>query len=647
MTSRHAVRGTLTRGISAVATLALTVGTLTATAAAAPIATSGDTASAKAPRAMSETANPSRYVEVKFTAGTQRSESLSSSMMSDDAVASFEPLFTSDVSQLRAMSDAAGDDVNLAAWHRIKVKDGHSPAALVAHLRTLSNVEMAYVAPSKPPAPPASMTSSLVSSTIAARDLEPKQVYLNGANDSGVDAKWAWDTPGGSGKNVSVVDIEYGWYTNHEDLTALRNAVISRGNVTASWEDHGTAVAGELWADRDGKGVTGIVYDSDAKLSHASFDNDWQPARAVETAIRNTTAGDVILLEQQIEGCGGGFAPVEVVPSVYDVIKAATGRGIHVVEAAGNGSQNLDSSCYGGAEFPGGKGDSGAIIVGAGSSSTCSRTPRKPMHYSSYGTRVDLQGWGECVYSTGFGDAEGRSNNTNYTKVFSGTSSAAPIVTGVVASVSSIAEERGLTLTPAEMRTLLKETGLAQTGRKNIGPLPNIRRAVEQLGGSGPAPTSTPTSTPTSSPTTFPTSTPTFPTSTPTFPTTSPTTSTPTATPTSGEGYYENATSQDIRDYRSASTSINSQTANADKVNLAITIAHSCSEQLQIAVTTPDGRRNVIKRSGYAWRCTPWSGTKDDTFTMRSKSDGQWTLEVSDRQRGHEGTLNSWAITLT
>ncbi|WP_168168486.1 S8 family serine peptidase, partial [Kytococcus sp. HMSC28H12] len=64
------------------------------------------------------------------------------------------------------------------------------------------------------------------------------------------------------------------------------------------------------------------------------------------------------------------------------------------------------------------------------------------------------------------------------------TSSASPIVTGAVALVSSIAQEKGVELDPAAMRTLLMETGTPQAGNDSahIGPLPNVVKAVEGLG---------------------------------------------------------------------------------------------------------------------------------------------------------------------
>ncbi|OFS10915.1 hypothetical protein HMPREF3099_08240 [Kytococcus sp. HMSC28H12] len=154
-----------------------------------------------------------------------------------------------------------------------------------------------------------------------------------------------------------------------------------------------------------------------------------------------------------------------------------------MVEAAGNGAQDLDDPCYGGEGFPDGKGDSGAIIVGAGASSRSGRTPGEVLSYSTYGSRVNVQGWGEMVASAGYGDLQGGDETVQYTDQFSGTSSASPIVTGAVALVSSVAQQKGVSLTPAQMRSLLVKTGTPQKGSGgHIGPLPNVLAAVNSLG---------------------------------------------------------------------------------------------------------------------------------------------------------------------
>jgi hypothetical protein len=89
------------------------------------------------------------------------------------------------------------------------------------------------------------------------------------------------------------------------------------------------------------------------------------------------------------------------------------------------------------------------------------------------------------VYTTGYRDLQGGTDpNLWYTKVFSGTSSASPIVASAAAVLISVAEGRGTTLSPATVRSMLAATGQPQQfGLKgDIGPLPNLKAAINALG---------------------------------------------------------------------------------------------------------------------------------------------------------------------
>jgi hypothetical protein len=71
-----------------------------------------------------------------------------------------------------------------------------------------------------------------------------------------------------------------------------------------------------------------------------------------------------------------------------------------------------------------------------------------------------------------------------YTGVFSGTSSASPIVAGAVANLQGIAfDQSGIPLTPLKIRTLLVQTGSPQLGNtaEHIGPRPDLQQAIAQL----------------------------------------------------------------------------------------------------------------------------------------------------------------------
>ena len=193
--------------------------------------------------------------------------------------------------------------------------------------------------------------------------------------------------------------------------------------------------------------------------------------------------GDIALIEQHFPNmsagpcpnmcnCGQfGFVAVETAPFEHGAITVTTGAGIVVVEAAGNG-QTLVT--------PASTIDSGAIIVGASDSAGLGI----PECFTNFGPRVNVRSWGDSVGSIGFGDdatlkANGNDNRQWYTRLFNGTSSASPIVTGVAALVQGTRAAVGLPkLSSTQMRSLLVSTGVPQSGGVAIGPQPDLRAVI-------------------------------------------------------------------------------------------------------------------------------------------------------------------------
>lgn len=311
----------------------------------------------------------------------------------------------------------------------------------------------------------------------------PSYTTLQGYRDAnpGVNMTATWALGNARGSGIKIADCEYGFRTAHEDLCGVTTepGQTPHPDVTTNgWDQHGTAVLGELIGRDNGYGCTGLAPDA-----APSFFSEWtveggsRRVTAIANAIASVGAGDVVLLEMQAGLPGGGYGPAELDPAVWLVVKSGTDAGVIVVGAAGNGAQDLDSSFYD--EYRS-RGDSGAIIVGAGSADTA----HQPLGFSTYGARVNVQGWGESVVSTGYGDLAqlGGDVNQSYTSFFNGTSSASPIVAASVASLQSYAvSSLGRRLTPLEMRSLLIETGTPQGAGVHIGPLPNVLAAIQQL----------------------------------------------------------------------------------------------------------------------------------------------------------------------
>jgi len=401
--------------------------------------------------------------------------------------------------QARRRSGHDQPDLNL--FFRLHLRPGTDAVALLNALTALDVVETAAPA-QEPVAGP--VTPSFVF----------RQGYRTAATSGGgIDADYAQTLSGGKGENVTIVDVEYSWNRSHEDLAKLRAAGSELANGTACdpfssskgihSTDHGTAVIGELAGDPNGLGVTGLAPGTSLRTVNASSVSAsgtcaWNLANAIHIAADNSSPGDVILIEQQWAGPNYkdanapsqfGMVPVEwdQTGAVWAAIHDATSRGRIVIEPAGNGSQNLD-----GPEYTAASGlnwfsyDSGAIIVGAGNAPGCDPTvARGRLSFSNYGSRLNVQGWGDCVTTSGYDDLQdGADANAWYTATFGGTSSASPIVTGAAAILSSVAKDRGTTLTPSTVRSLLASTGQPQAFglAGNIGPLPNVRAAIDALG---------------------------------------------------------------------------------------------------------------------------------------------------------------------
>jgi hypothetical protein len=102
------------------------------------------------------------------------------------------------------------------------------------------------------------------------------------------------------------------------------------------------------------------------------------------------------------------------------------------------------------------------------------------MGFSSYGWRFNLQGWGENVITTGYGDLyqEGSTPDLDYTSVFAGTSSASAHVAAAVACYSAFATPTFGAADAFTLRSRFVATGTPQSfGRSgNIGPRPDLMR---------------------------------------------------------------------------------------------------------------------------------------------------------------------------
>jgi hypothetical protein len=398
------------------------------------------------------------------------------------AASKFKRLFNKAEAELSKSKEAyeriSGNQLaDLNLYYRIDIQGREEAEDLINRLNKLDIVEIAYMAPIPEPA----------------GDIDPPtpnydtgQAYLRSA-PGGVDADYANTLPGGDGSGVKIIDIEFGWNETHEDLeTALGGTIVGGGGA----DDHGTAVLGEMIAGDNGYGVTGICPGADiGMVSVATL----SVSEAILTAAENLERGDLILIELHAPGPHYnfqtrsdqlGYVCMEYWQDIFDVIQYAWAKGIIVCEAAGNGAEDFNNTAIYGQLFDTTYRNSHAIICGAGAPpSGIYGLDRSRLSFSNYGTRVDLQGYGRGVYTTGYGSLfnGGGDINQYYTATFSGTSSASPIVTASVACLQGYYKAQyGVPLDADRARAILVSTGSPQQGilTEHIGPRPNLAAAL-------------------------------------------------------------------------------------------------------------------------------------------------------------------------
>ena len=356
---------------------------------------------------------------------------------------------------------------------------------LAEKYRQLAIVEYVVLEPAEPIIPPSmpDLKEPCIRVLSHTPDLTSHQTYLRaqaGTDVYGIDADYAWSI-GVTGKGVRCADIEWGNIYDHEDLKSS-NFIELLATTNHGSDDHGAGVTGIIFARDNGSGMKGVVHGLDYfyGISEITYG---RPA-GIAKGLEYLRPGDVFLFEMQTGGQYGRYVPPDFNMAVWDLTKKATDNGIIIVMTAGNGEENLDDPFY--AEYRN-RGDNGAIRVGAGT-----KVGRHRASFSTYGSSmVHLQGWGDwTVASTGGGDLFNAGPLRNYRSDFSGTSSAGPIVASAVIAVQSWykANHNGEVLSPRAMRSLLIQTGTPQGNGGHIGPLPNIRRAIEALQGSSDIP---------------------------------------------------------------------------------------------------------------------------------------------------------------
>lgn len=226
---------------------------------------------------------------------------------------------------------------------------------------------------------------------------------------------------------------------NTEDIN---DKYYGNNDVMGQFSFHGTHVSGIIAAARNnGVGIDGIA-DNVRIMAVKVVPNGDERDKDVALGIRYAVDNGARIINMSF---GKEFSPHKV--WVDDAIKYAESKGVLMVHAAGNDASDNDRVD----NFPTPRMDdhtraSNFITVGASGSG---RQSSKVANFSNYGrTEVDLFAPGVQIYSTvPGGDTYGSA---------SGTSMAAPVVTGVAALVLSYYPD----LTAQQLKTVLEKTAV-------------------------------------------------------------------------------------------------------------------------------------------------------------------------------------------
>ncbi len=315
-----------------------------------------------------------------------------------------------------------------------------------------------------------------LSSIVGITGFEPNQMLVSAAtkvqdvvNDASASALWnlnvgqvadAWNyvpenTAGtgevivavlDSGVNINHADLKDNIWVNTKELKGTTgvdddangfkddvygwNFYDNNNNVLDN-NGHGTHVAGTIAAAANNSiGVTGVA--PNAKILPLKFLNSSGNGFSSDAtrAVNYTTA--LKLAGNNIVAINCSFGSTTPSSTLATAIVNAGNAGIVVVAAAGNESYNLDVTRV----YPATVVASNLITVGATTSSD------SLAYYSNYGSYVDVAAPGSDIYSTTMGGGYG---------YMSGTSMAAPFVSGMVALVAATNPK----LTPTQIKAAI------------------------------------------------------------------------------------------------------------------------------------------------------------------------------------------------
>lgn len=246
---------------------------------------------------------------------------------------------------------------------------------------------------------------------------------------------------GQDGTNVKVVVIDTGINYFHQDLEANYKGgidYVNDDNYPYDDHGHGSHVSGTIAGVSDNGGIIGVAPAVDlygVKVLNSSGSGYYSD---VISGIQWAAVNDMDIANLSL---GGGYST-----SLCNAVTAATISGVLIIASAGNSGNPPGKGTNTG--YPATCQDAIAVAATKQNDSRAS--------FSSTGQAVEISGPGVGVYSSVLGNSYAS---------WSGTSMAAPHVSGVAALV----KDANPNLTPQELRIILQETANGfDTGRDNL-----------------------------------------------------------------------------------------------------------------------------------------------------------------------------------